>query len=119
MAAPTLEMEPVEPQSLKKLSLKSLKRTFHLFSPIRGQFAAPNPESKKIRMSHKVSSIWFGFLILSMSTRDSIKTHSAIQEIGKKTKEKLEESKPGPGSGYWCGGPTPAEEKWTAKAKKV
>nr|KJB44715.1 hypothetical protein B456_007G268100 [Gossypium raimondii] len=44
MAAPTLEMEPVEPQSLKKLSLKSLKRTLDLFSPIHGQFAAPNPE---------------------------------------------------------------------------
>ncbi|MBA0612554.1 hypothetical protein Godav_013149 [Gossypium davidsonii] len=44
MAAPTLEMEPVEPQSLKKLSLKSLKRALDLFSPIHGQFAAPDPE---------------------------------------------------------------------------
>ncbi|MBA0701400.1 hypothetical protein Goari_020454, partial [Gossypium aridum] len=29
------------------------------------------------------------------------------------------ESKPGPRSKYWCGGQTPAEEKWTTKAKKI
>ncbi|XP_017975793.1 PREDICTED: protein pleiotropic regulatory locus 1 [Theobroma cacao] len=55
MPGPTLEMEPVEPQSLKKLSLKSLKRALDLFSPIHGQFAAPDAESKKIRMSHKIN----------------------------------------------------------------
>ncbi|OMO71826.1 protein pleiotropic regulatory locus 1-like protein [Corchorus olitorius] len=45
MPGPTLEMELVEPRSLKKLSLKSLKRAFDLFSPIHGQFAAFDPES--------------------------------------------------------------------------
>ncbi|XP_021904945.1 protein pleiotropic regulatory locus 1 [Carica papaya] len=55
MPGPTMEMEPVEPQSLKKLSLKSLKRALDLFSPIHGQFTAPDPESKKIRLSHKIS----------------------------------------------------------------
>ncbi|GLT79383.1 hypothetical protein SLA2020_508740 [Shorea laevis] len=54
MPGPTVEREPVEPQSLKKLSLKSLKRSLDLFSPIHGQFPPPDPESKRIRMSHKV-----------------------------------------------------------------
>ncbi|MBA0616526.1 hypothetical protein Godav_016568 [Gossypium davidsonii] len=45
MPGPPLEMEPVEPQSLKKLSLKSLKRALDLFSPSHGQFAAPDSES--------------------------------------------------------------------------
>ncbi|KAF3456238.1 hypothetical protein FNV43_RR00888 [Rhamnella rubrinervis] len=55
MPGPTLEMEPVEPQSLKKLSFKSLKRALDLFSPIHGHFAPPDPESKRIRMSHKIN----------------------------------------------------------------
>ncbi|KAE8714207.1 Protein pleiotropic regulatory locus 1 [Hibiscus syriacus] len=61
MGGPTLEMEPVEPQSLKKLSLKSLKRALDLFSPVHDHFAAPDhfavpdPESKKIRMSYKIN----------------------------------------------------------------
>ncbi|PPD84133.1 hypothetical protein GOBAR_DD18921 [Gossypium barbadense] len=55
MPGPPLEMEPVEPQSLKKLSLKSLKRALDLFSPSHGQFAAPDSESKKIRLSHKIN----------------------------------------------------------------
>ncbi|XP_059429994.1 protein pleiotropic regulatory locus 1-like [Corylus avellana] len=54
MPAATVEMEPVEPQSLKKLSFKSLKRALDLFSPLHGYLAPPDPESKKIRMSHKV-----------------------------------------------------------------
>ncbi|XP_048321838.1 protein pleiotropic regulatory locus 1 [Ziziphus jujuba] len=55
MPGPTLDMEPVEPQSLKKLSFKSLKRALDLFSPIHGFLAPPDPESKRIRMSHKVN----------------------------------------------------------------
>ncbi|KAG4131830.1 hypothetical protein ERO13_D09G239000v2 [Gossypium hirsutum] len=69
MPGPPLEMEPVEPQSLKKLSLKSLKRALDLFSPSHGQFAAPDSErfhlylhfcfsmecTKKIRLSHKIN----------------------------------------------------------------
>ncbi|CAL8080770.1 unnamed protein product [Prunus armeniaca] len=55
MPGPTLEMEPVEPQSLKKLSLKSLKRARDLFSPAHGELAPPDPESKRIRTSHKIS----------------------------------------------------------------
>ncbi|KAF8402448.1 hypothetical protein HHK36_013405 [Tetracentron sinense] len=45
MPGPALEMEPVEPQSVKKLSFKSLKRALDLFSPIHGHFAPPDPES--------------------------------------------------------------------------
>ncbi|OMP07914.1 hypothetical protein COLO4_06938 [Corchorus olitorius] len=55
MPGPTLEMEPVEPQSLKKLSLKSLKRAFDLFGPIHGQFAASDPERKRICISYKIN----------------------------------------------------------------
>ncbi|XP_072993877.1 protein pleiotropic regulatory locus 1 [Typha latifolia] len=47
-------MEAVEPQSLKKLSLKSLKRALDLFSPTHGHYAPPDPESKRIRISYKV-----------------------------------------------------------------
>ena len=44
MPGPTVEMEPVEPQSLKKLSFKSLKRALDLFAPIHGHFALPDLE---------------------------------------------------------------------------
>lgn len=36
--------EPVEPQSLKKLSLKSLKRSLDLFAPTHPLLFAPDPE---------------------------------------------------------------------------
>ena len=39
-----MEVEPVEPQSLKKLSFKSLKRALDLFSPIHGHLATPDAE---------------------------------------------------------------------------
>ncbi|XP_062108735.1 protein pleiotropic regulatory locus 1 [Humulus lupulus] len=55
MPGPTLEMEPVEPQSLKKLSFKSLKRALDLFSPVQGRIAPPDLESKKIRINHKIN----------------------------------------------------------------
>lgn len=45
MPGPTMEAEelPVEPQSLKKLSFKSLKRSLDLFSPLHAQFPPPDP----------------------------------------------------------------------------
>lgn len=55
-----MEMEPIEPQSLKKLSLKSLKRALDLFSPIHGQLAPPDAESKRIRLSHKINMEYRG-----------------------------------------------------------
>lgn len=55
MPGPAVAMEPVEPQSLKKLSFKSLKRALDLFAPLHGQFPPPDPESKKIRLSHKIN----------------------------------------------------------------
>ncbi|KAM1281119.1 hypothetical protein FF1_021949 [Malus domestica] len=60
MPGPTLEMEPVEPQSLKKLSLKSLKRSLDLFSRAQGELPTPDPESKTIRTSHKISMEYVG-----------------------------------------------------------
>ncbi|KAK1377021.1 Pleiotropic regulator 1 [Heracleum sosnowskyi] len=47
---------PVEPQSLKKLSFKSLKRALDLFAPSHSQFPPPDPESKKIRLSYKLNA---------------------------------------------------------------
>ncbi|XP_060218662.1 protein pleiotropic regulatory locus 1 [Lycium barbarum] len=56
MPGPTMESEvPVEPQSLKKLSFKSLKRSLDLFSPLHGHFPPPDPQSKKIRTSYKLN----------------------------------------------------------------
>ncbi|KAG2548297.1 hypothetical protein PVAP13_9KG159200 [Panicum virgatum] len=45
---------PVEPQSLKKLSLKSLKRSLDLFAPAQSLLFAPDAESKRIRTGCKV-----------------------------------------------------------------
>lgn len=45
MPGATMDSElPVEPQSLKKLSFKSMKRALDLFSPTHGQFPPPDPE---------------------------------------------------------------------------
>ena len=44
MPALVQDMEPVDSQSLKKLSFKSLKRALDLLSPIQGQLAPPDPE---------------------------------------------------------------------------
>ncbi|OMP03189.1 hypothetical protein COLO4_10588 [Corchorus olitorius] len=52
----------MEPESLKRLSQKSLKRTLHLFSPIHGQFPRPDPKTKRIRLSHKVVSEFSGII---------------------------------------------------------
>ncbi|XP_058069759.1 protein pleiotropic regulatory locus 1-like isoform X2 [Magnolia sinica] len=54
MPGATTAMEPVEPQSLKKLSFKSLKRALDFFSPLHSQYPPPDSESKKIRISYKL-----------------------------------------------------------------
>ncbi|KAM1114031.1 hypothetical protein FF1_046701 [Malus domestica] len=41
----------------KKLSLKPLKRSLNLFSPTHGELPPPNPESKRLRMTHNISEI--------------------------------------------------------------
>lgn len=51
----TVSMEPVERQSLKKLSFKSLKRALDVFAPLHSHFSPPDSESKKIRLSHKIN----------------------------------------------------------------
>ncbi|XP_024022616.1 protein pleiotropic regulatory locus 1 [Morus notabilis] len=71
MPGPTLEMEPVEPQSLKKLSFKSLKRTLDLFCPAHGRLAPPDPESKKLRISHKVNVEYGGIKTTSQPHRQA------------------------------------------------
>ncbi|CAN6920149.1 unnamed protein product [Brassica oleracea] len=50
----------IEPQSLQKMNLKSVKRALDLFSPARDQIAPPDPESKKVRLSHKIQVAFGG-----------------------------------------------------------
>ncbi|EPS69951.1 hypothetical protein M569_04808 [Genlisea aurea] len=63
MPGTTMDSEfPVEPQSLKKLSFKSMKRALDLFSPVHGQFPPTDAESKKIRLSHKLKMEYRGVI---------------------------------------------------------
>ncbi|KAJ0091795.1 hypothetical protein Patl1_25042 [Pistacia atlantica] len=81
MPVQTMELEPVEPQSLKKLSLKSLKRTLDLFSPVHGQLAPPDPESKKIRTSHKIN-LEYGGIKSSSQPAHHVNSSSGNQPSG-------------------------------------
>ncbi|GFP93002.1 protein pleiotropic regulatory locus 1 [Phtheirospermum japonicum] len=75
MPGATMDSElPVEPQSLKKLSFKSLKRALDLFSPTHGQFPPPDPESKKIRVTHKLNTEYGG---VKVATEPSTRTTAA------------------------------------------
>ncbi|GMH08301.1 hypothetical protein Nepgr_010141 [Nepenthes gracilis] len=74
-------MELVEPQSLKKLSFKSLKRALDLFSPLHGEFPPLDPESKKIRISHKINAEYGGI------------KHSIVQPSGE-TKHSVQDQAP-------------------------
>ncbi|KAK9146957.1 hypothetical protein Sjap_006860 [Stephania japonica] len=65
-----MEMEAVEPQSLKKLSFKSLKRALDLFSPNHALLSPPDPQSKKIRTSYKLHAE-YGAVLDSKSKSDS------------------------------------------------
>ncbi|CAG7883648.1 unnamed protein product [Brassica rapa] len=69
MPAATTEAESIEPQSLKKLSIKSLKRALDLFSPVHGQFPLPDAEAKKIRLSHKMKVAFGGVEPVSQPPR--------------------------------------------------
>ncbi|XP_078174493.1 protein pleiotropic regulatory locus 1-like [Carex rostrata] len=73
MAAPMAEL-PVEPQSLRKLSLKSLKRGLDLFVPSHGTSFPLDTQSKRIRVSYKVTAEYGGFKNLpSEDTNDKSK----------------------------------------------
>ncbi|KAI5647236.1 hypothetical protein M9H77_33241 [Catharanthus roseus] len=73
---------PVEPQSLKKLSFKSLKRALDFFSPLHGQFPPPDPESKKIRISHKLNNEYRGIKITaSQPSVDKMVAQKAQQHV--------------------------------------
>lgn len=82
MPGPVLEMEPVEPQSLKKLSFKSLKRALDLFSPVHGQIAPPDPESKKMRMNFKLNLEYGGASGIE-NQRPPRKEDGAVQNQGR------------------------------------
>ncbi|KAL1359144.1 hypothetical protein HN51_004413 [Arachis hypogaea] len=76
-ATSSSEVEPVEPQSLKKLSFKSLKRALDLFSPTHSHLAPPDPHSKRIRTTHKVL-VEYGGIKLS-TTQAPRQANSAAQ----------------------------------------
>ncbi|KAH9606699.1 hypothetical protein KSS87_003644 [Heliosperma pusillum] len=69
-------MEVVEPQSLKKLSYKSLKRSLDCFAPLHPTFPPPDPLSKKIRLSHKMKLEYGGI------EPTSIKPQASKQDQG-------------------------------------
>ncbi|OIT20755.1 PREDICTED: protein pleiotropic regulatory locus 1-like [Nicotiana attenuata] len=74
----TMESEvAVEPQSIKKLSFKSLKRSLDLFSPLHGHFPPPDPESKKIRTSYKLNVEYGG--IKSTAAQPVSNAKAAVQ----------------------------------------
>ncbi|CAH9067781.1 unnamed protein product [Cuscuta europaea] len=80
--AATMEPEvQVEPQSLKKLSFKSLKRALDLFA-LRHDHLPPDPESKKIRLSHKLNLEYGGIANTSAQSHStsSVASHSQAQK---------------------------------------
>ncbi|KAI3853295.1 hypothetical protein MKW92_014528 [Papaver armeniacum] len=91
MPGVAVEMEqPVEPQSLKKLSFKSLKRALDLFSPAHGHYAPPDAQSKKIRISYKMHAE-YGVVVKNLN-QSAQKVNSTIED--KKTADVL--ALPGP-----------------------
>ncbi|KAK4411382.1 protein pleiotropic regulator PRL2 [Sesamum angolense] len=95
MPGATMDSElPVEPQSIKKLSFKSMKRALDLFSPIHGQFPPPDPESKKIRVSHKLNTEYGG--VKSVGTESSAHTASAKSQSEKASTPSNVLALPGP-----------------------
>ncbi|CAN4125705.1 unnamed protein product [Withania somnifera] len=81
MPGPTMESEfPVEPQSLKKLSFKSLKRSLDLFSPLHGHFPPPDFQSKKIRTSYKLNVEYGG--IKGTTAQPSSNAKAPVQNQG-------------------------------------
>ncbi|CAM8880854.1 unnamed protein product [Rhodiola kirilowii] len=84
MAAPAMETVPVEPQSLKKLSFKSLKRALDFFAPIHDHLAPPDPESKKIRISHKVN-VEYGGIKGASTGQAPNQMKSGVQDVSGQT----------------------------------
>ncbi|KAG5544790.1 hypothetical protein RHGRI_017286 [Rhododendron griersonianum] len=83
MTGPTCAMEPVEPQSLKKLSFKTLKRALDLFSPLHAHFPPMFTFlclclRKKIRMSQKFNAEYGG--IKSTSSQPLTHAKSGSQD---------------------------------------
>lgn len=75
MPGVTMESDlPVEPQSLKKLSFRSLKRSLEFFSPAHAYFPPPDPESTKIRLSQKINIEYRG--VEGATTKSSSKTQA-------------------------------------------
>lgn len=50
-----IDLGQVEPKSIKKLTINSLKRALDFFAPVHDQIPPPDSESKRIRLSHKIN----------------------------------------------------------------
>ncbi|KAG6488000.1 hypothetical protein ZIOFF_056758 [Zingiber officinale] len=70
---------PVEPQSLKKLSFKSLKRALDLFSPMHGHHPPSDLESKRVRVNYKLQAEYGS--VANLSGQQAVKQNKA-QEKG-------------------------------------
>ncbi|KAL5988264.1 hypothetical protein ACLOJK_036027 [Asimina triloba] len=81
-AAPAA-MEAVEPQSLKKLSFKSLKRALDFFSPLHSYYPPPDPESKKIRINYKIHAEYGA--VKNLSKQSAVENTNATHEQGDHT----------------------------------
>ncbi|KAH7676611.1 pleiotropic regulator 1 protein [Dioscorea alata] len=81
--------EPVEPQSLKKLSFKSLKRSLDLFSPSRGHHPPPDAQSKHIRISFKINAE-YGLVKDLVGDQARANGGGAAQNQGDQTSNSLE-----------------------------
>ncbi|XP_027338418.1 protein pleiotropic regulatory locus 1 isoform X1 [Abrus precatorius] len=90
-----MDLQPAEPQSLKKLSFKSIKRALDLFSPVHRQLAPPDAESKRIRISHKVNVEYGG--IKSTTNQPPRQVVSATQDHTQQAGPSSTLALPGPG----------------------
>ncbi|MQM16355.1 hypothetical protein Taro_049313 [Colocasia esculenta] len=86
MPGPAAAMEPVEPQSLKKLSFKSLKRALDLFSPTHGHYPPPDPESQRIRISYKVNAEYGAVKNLAGEQSQEQGNHATVGQGGQTSK---------------------------------
>ncbi|KAL1223679.1 Protein pleiotropic regulator PRL2 [Cardamine amara subsp. amara] len=76
----------VEPQSLKK-------RALELFSPVHGQIPPPDPESKRIRLCHKIQVAFGGVEPASKPTRQADRRSEQTNSSSVLTLPGLEEPK--------------------------
>uniref|UniRef100_A0A0C9RGT4 TSA: Wollemia nobilis Ref_Wollemi_Transcript_25597_1948 transcribed RNA sequence n=1 Tax=Wollemia nobilis TaxID=56998 RepID=A0A0C9RGT4_9CONI len=88
-------IESIEPQSLKKLSLKSLKRTYDLFAALHGERRPTDPASKQIRIACKVRDEYEAVKNLSTSTQREVGSSGAAINAGETQQSSATSKVPG------------------------